>query len=156
LPAHEAILFPPFEFRKDRRHTGIAYHSQYGWAHDWIDFWTSEEAFPAWELDLKTEGQYQVSIKYALEEKNLGDELILEVAGNTIVIDSLEAFIHSYKPSHDRIAREQEAPETDWAIAMIGSVKLEKGPATLSLKASRIIGESSIELKEVLLTKKTD
>jgi arylsulfatase A-like enzyme len=154
LPAHEAILFPPFEFRKDRRHTGIAYHSQYGWAHDWIDFWTSEEAFPAWELDIKTEGQYQVSIKYALEEKNLGDELILEVAGNTIVIDSLDAYKHSYKPSHDRIAREQEAPETDWATATIGSVKLEKGAATLSLKASRIAGESSIELKEILLTKK--
>jgi arylsulfatase A-like enzyme len=154
LPAHEAILYPSFEFRKDRRHTGIAYHSQFGWAHDWIDYWTSEEAFPTWQLDVKASGIYEVSLKYALRKENEGCEMILQVDENEVIVDSLQVFQHTYKPSRDRVLREQEAPETDWATTSVGNVELNGGPASLSLRARQIVGGSAIELKEIILTKK--
>ncbi|WP_299666526.1 arylsulfatase [uncultured Polaribacter sp.] len=156
LPAHEANLFPPFEFRKDRKHTGIAYHSLYGWAHDWIDFWTKTEAFASWDIEVIEDGEFEIEMKYALAKENVGAELMLEVDNQQILIDSLESFEHSEFQNFDRVERGQEAPETDWNTVTIGQLRLTKGVKTISLKAIKINGEKTIELKGILLNKKNE
>jgi len=151
LPAHEANLFPSFEFRKDRRHTGIAYHILYGWAHDWIDDWTKTSAYASWNIDLVASGTYELEMSYALSPENKGTTMMIEIQGLKIVLDSIAIFEHSKLKSHDRIEREQEAPETDWQSLKVGTLNLNKGLNELKLSALKIPGNKSIELKGVTI-----
>ena len=153
LPAHEANLYPPFEFRKDRRHTGIAYHSLHGWAHDWIDDWTKSSAYAAWDLDIVEKGVYQIELKYALAAADEGVKLDIVIGDQKLSLHQLDVFEHSIKQSHDRIPREQEAPETDWNIARAGILDLDQGTCQLKLMSTHIPGTKSIELKAVILTR---
>jgi arylsulfatase A-like enzyme len=153
LPAHEANLFPAFEFRKDRKHTGIAYHSLYGWAHDWIDFWTKKSAIATWDIEVMEEDNYEIALKYALSKENANTKLILEIDNQQILIDDLEVFEHAEFKNFDRIKRGQEAPETNWNTVTIGKLKLTKGTKTIRLKATKINGQKSIELKGISINK---
>jgi arylsulfatase A-like enzyme len=153
LPAHEANLFPAFEFRKDRKHTGIAYHSLYGWAHDWIDFWTKTEAYASWDIEIVEEGVFEIELQYALSKENKGAELLLEVDNQQLIVDNLEVFEHAEFENFDRIKRGQEAPETNWNTTLIGKLKLTKGKKVIRIKTEKIVGKESIELKGIILKK---
>lgn len=153
LPAHEADLYPPFEFRKDRRHTGIAYHSLYGWAHDWIDFWTDPNSYAKWNIDIVESGLYNIKLRYALAPKDVGVQLQVEI-GDQIINKKIDtSFSHSKFPNHDRVLRKQEAPETDWGIIDLSNIKLAKGSSTIILRSTKIPGDRSIELKEIIIEK---
>ena len=153
LPAHEANLYPPFEFRKDRRETGIAYHSIHGWAHDWIDDWTKTSAFAVWDLDIIESGSYKIELRYALGESDAGAKVAIEIGEKRVLIDQLKTFEHTEKMSLDRIPRQQEAPETDWILANAGVLDLEKGVCQLKISSTDIPGGKSIELKDILITR---
>ena len=153
LPAHEANLFPPFEFRKDRKHTGIAYHSLYGWAHDWIDFWTKPSAYANWDIDIVEAGDYEIALKYALAKEDVGVRLVLEIDNQNIPIENLEAFEHAEFENFDRVQRGQEAPETDWKTVTIGKLYLTEGIKEVTIKTQEIKGKKSIELKGILIKK---
>ncbi|SNR51294.1 Arylsulfatase A [Lutibacter agarilyticus] len=153
LPAHEANLYPPFEFRKDRRHTGIAYHSLYGWAHDWIDFWTNTSAYAQWEIEVVEEGDYEIHLQYALDQENLGVKLQVEIGNQELIVENLEVFEHSKFKNNDRVQREQEAPETDWNLIIGGTLKLNKGIQKVKISSIEIPGGKSIELKAIHLRK---
>lgn len=153
LPAHEANLFPPFEFRKDRRKTGIAYHSLYGWAHDWIDFWTQTEAYVEWEIEVKEAGEYKLELNYALSPEDVGVELQIEI-GNQILTKKVDVpFEHAEFVDRDRVKRIQEAPETNWGTLAMGAVLLPKGKMKLKLKTLTIPGRKSTEIKGVTILK---
>ena len=153
MPAHEANLFPPFEFRKDRKHTGIAYHSLYGWAHDWIDFWTKPSAYANWDIDIVEAGDYEIALKYALAKEDVGVRLVLEIDNQNIPIENLEAFEHAEFENFDRVQRGQEAPETDWKTVTIGKLYLTEGIKEVTIKTQEIKGKKSIELKGILIKK---
>lgn len=153
LPAHEANLFPPFEFRKDRRQTGIAYHSLFGWAHDWIDFWTKTTAYAVWDIEVVESGIFECEIRYALNKEDVGVKLILEIDNQKIHIENLEAFEHSQFHNFDRVKRDQEAPETNWKTVKVGKLNLSKGIKKVKISSLEIPGKKSIELKEIYLTR---
>lgn len=153
LPAHEAHLFPPFQMRKDRRHTGIAYHSLYGWAHDWIDFWTSTDAYAQWQIDVVASGKYIIEMDYALAAKNVGTELELSIGDQNIRFVVDKPFEHSLFTNYNRVHRDQEAPETDWATFAIGNIHLAEGIKDVSIKALSIKGDKTVELKGLRITK---
>lgn len=153
LPAHEANLYPPFAMRKDRRHTGIAYHSLYGWAHDWIDFWTSTDAHAYWNIRVEESGTYQVLMEYALAPENVGVSLDIAIGDAELAYTVDVPFEHSEYVNYDRVLRDVEAPETNWASTIIGQVSLSKGEMQLTVKSKSIPGLKSIELKSVQLIK---
>ncbi len=153
LPAHEANLYPPYEFRKDRRHTGIAYHALYGWAHDWIDFWTSTDAYASWDIEVHTSGAYQLEIQYALAPENKDVHLKVELGDQIIEYIVKEGFEHSEFANNDRVKRDQEAPETDWNTISIGQVELNNGVSELKVYSTKIPGDKSIELKSIIVNK---
>ncbi|WP_299550578.1 arylsulfatase [Seonamhaeicola sp.] len=153
LPAHEANLHPSFEFRKDRKHTGIAYHSLYGWAHDWIDFWTKPTAYATWDIDVVETGDYEIKLKYALNKENVGVELLVEIDNQRLSISDLEPFEHGSFKNYDRIKRDQEAPEADWNMVSVGKFHLSKGDKTLKIKSAKIPGKKSIELKDIIISR---
>ncbi|CDF80800.1 arylsulfatase [Formosa agariphila KMM 3901] len=153
LPAHEANLYPPFEFRKDRKKTGIAYHSLYGWAHDWIDYWTSTAAYPSWEIDVQESGNYKIYLEYALALKDEGVRLRLRIDSTTVAINNLKAFEHTELKNYDRVKRDQEAPETNWKTHFVAEINLLQGQQELRIETETITGEKSIELKGIKIIK---
>jgi len=153
LPAHEANLFPYFEFRKDRRHTGIAYHSLFGWAHDWIDFWTQTDAYASWKIDVISSGRYDLKVKYALKTEDKGTSLKIEIQGQERILDNVPVFEHATFQNHDRVARTAEAPETDWGILELGTFDLMAGQTEIKISALEIPGRESIELKGITINR---
>jgi arylsulfatase A-like enzyme len=153
LPAHEANLLPPFEFRKDRRHTGIAYHALYGWAHDWIDHWTKTDAWAEWPVEILSPGEYVVDIFYNLDSINAGVKLEISCEDEMLVTQVNEPFVSPEVLLQDRVKRDQEAPEKEWKTHQAGIIKLQPGLSTLLIKTLEIPGRESIELKEIHLTR---
>lgn len=154
LEASQAILQPPFEFRKDRKHTGIAYHSLHGWAHDWIDHWTKSEAYALWRIEAKKEVAYEVYFEYGLDPKNKYPQLELTAKNQKLSIDQLPVFEPIALPDYDRVPRTQEAPAMQWKIHKVGEMTFPKGRYSLQLKSLAIAGEKSIELKSIRLNPK--
>ncbi|WP_083631130.1 arylsulfatase [Labilibacter marinus] len=153
LPAHEADLFPPFEARKDRRHTGIAYHSLYGWAHDWIDFWTNTEAYAQWQIEVIDSGEYELEIYYALAPEDVGTNLQIQIGEQSVEFAIDIPFEHEAFKNYDRVVREQEAPETNWNRLNVGKLNLTTGKYKVQVHALEIKGSKTIELKELHLIK---
>ncbi|REE01549.1 arylsulfatase [Marinoscillum furvescens] len=155
LPAHEAELYPPFPQREDRKHTGIAYYAQYGWAHDWIDHWTQTEAFFSWPVEVMDSATYHVYFKYNLAKENTGCKLRLSAGAAALETVVTKAFHVDPLPSPDRAPRGEEAPERHWAVHYAGTITLPAGPVSLKMETLEITGTESIELKEIVLSKKT-
>jgi len=153
LPAHEATLYPLYEARKNRKHTGIAYHSLFGWAHDWIDFWTSTDAFAQWNIEVVNDANYEIQMEYALASENIGTELRFKIGEEQFNFRVGESFVHSQFHNHDRVVRDQEAPETNWKKTVVGNVFLSKGEKILKVETLKMIGNQSVELKGLYLKK---
>ena len=153
LPAHEAVLYPAFPQREDRKHTGIAYYAQYGWAHDWIDHWTKTEAHCSWPLDVVSTDTYHVYLRYNCSTENVGCQLKLNVGEESLITTIEKSFYQPPLNSVNRIPRGEEAPERNWGLHYAGEIKLSKGNYNLELQTLQIAGDESVELKEVLLAK---
>lgn len=151
LEASQAQLHPPFAFRKDRRHTGIAYHSLHGWAHDWIDYWTLPSAYAEWELLVHAPTRYEVYFEYGLDPQNQATELFLQANQNTLFIQGLPVFEPIALPVYDRVPREQEAPAMKWNYYKVGELSFKKGTYPLRLHTAKMGTEKSIELKSIHL-----
>ena len=151
LEASQALLKPPFEFRKDRRHTGIAYHSLHGWAHDWIDFWTDTQAYAVWNVESLEATTYEVYLEYGLDVKNKNAKLVLNAKDQQLKIEQLPVFEPIALPDHDRVPRTQEAPAMQWKLHKVGELKFPKGNYPLSLKTTVMGDTQSIELKSIRL-----
>lgn len=151
LEASQALLQPPFEFRKDRRHTGIAYHSLHGWAHDWIDFWTDTQAYAVWNVESLETTTYEVYLEYGLDTENKNVKLILNAKDQQLNIAQLPVFEPLALPDYDRVPRTQEAPAMQWKLHKVGELKFPKGNYPLSLQTTVMGGTQSIELKSIRL-----
>ncbi len=151
LEASQALLQPPFEFRKDRRHTGIAYHSLHGWAHDWIDFWTDTQAYAVWNVESLETTTYEVYLEYGLDTENKNVKLVLNAKDQQLNIAQLPVFEPLALPDYDRVPRTQEAPAMQWKLHKVGELKFPKGNYPLSLQTTVMGGTQSIELKSIRL-----
>jgi arylsulfatase A-like enzyme len=151
LEASQALLQPPFEFRKDRRHTGIAYHSLHGWAHDWIDFWTDTQAYAVWNVESLETTTYEVYLEYGLDTENKNVKLVLSAKDQQLNIAQLPVFEPLALPDYDRVPRTQEAPAMQWKLHKVGELKFPKGNYPLSLQTTVMGGTQSIELKSIRL-----
>lgn len=154
LEASQALLQPPFEFRKDRRHTGIAYHSLHGWAHDWIDFWTKKEAYAQWEVEALEETTYEVYMEYGLDPENENTVLELTAMSEKLLVKGIPVFEPIPLPDYDRVKRTQEAPAMKWNLHKVGELTFPKGRYPLTLKTLQMGNTKSLELKSLRLLPK--
>ena len=98
-------------------------------------------------------GDYLVELNYALATEDTGVVIELEIDQHRKQFILNEPFEHESFPDHDRVAREQEAPETNWGTVELGTFKLEKGNFSLIIRSKEIPGTKSIELKELKIRK---
>lgn len=143
LPGHEAFLYPAVN-------EGISYVGRSGWANDWVTNWTSSTAYPYWKVNLVRAGRYKVSLLYTCPREEVGSTVQVEIGDQHIAGTVEKAHDPKPVPSPDRVAR-KEVYEKEWAQLTLGTVRLPKGPADLSVKASRIAGQQVMDLKAVRL-----
>jgi len=148
MPGHEAFLNPEVG-------QGISYSGSSGWANDWVDNWTSIEAYPFWEVDVVRSGSYEVVLMYVCPAADLGSRLRVEI-GNQVAEAQVEV-AHDPEPipSPDRVPR-GEVYEKVWAPLKMGTLALEKGRTQLRVRALSREGGEVIDLKSVVLRRIED
>ena len=143
LPGHEAYLEP-------LSREGISYNGRAGWANDWVTNWTSTQAYPWWDIEVKNPGRFEVTLMYICSKENVGVKVRVE-AGS----ESLEGVVKKehnpdHIPSPDRVPR-GEVYEKIWASLTLGNVELNKGRTKLKVKVLEIPGKMAFDLKAVKL-----
>ena len=95
-------------------------------------------------------GDYQVVLKYACAEGDVGSRLRVEAGGRSLELKIDKPFTPVTIPSPDRIGR-KEAPERTWGSLPAGTLRLAKGNTLLRVRAMEIPGDEALELKAVHL-----
>ena len=131
----------------ESRFTGnIRFFEGHGWANDWLTDWKSSSDSIWWELDAVQSQQYDVFVKYACNEQNVGSEFTLSVNDQQFSAKITEA--HDPKPIHspDRIPR-KEAYEKVWKEFKIGTINVPEGKHKVYLRAKKIANETVGDIK---------
>lgn len=139
LPAPESQLFGDLKFK-----------GKMGWANDWIINWSSQTDKAEWIIDVVEDGDFEVSMEYALAEEGKGTEVKLLTNEGSLVIELARVVAADYLPSPDRVVR-GEVYERNWGTINLGNVHLSSGTQSLQLKASKIMAPGSFELKSLSL-----
>ena len=145
FPGHEAFLHPAVG-------EGISYHREAGYANDWIDNWNDTEAYPYWDLDVRSDGPYEVTLMYVCAEEDLGSIIRVEIGTRQIEGMIRKAHNPDPIPSPDYVPR-GEVYEKVWAPLRMGTVELKEGRTRLQVRALNIKGSKVMELKSVILRK---
>jgi arylsulfatase A-like enzyme len=131
----------------ESRFTGnIRFFEGHGWANDWLTDWKSSSDSIWWELDAVQSQQYDVFVKYACNEQNVGSEFTLSLNDQQFSAKITEA--HDPKPIHspDRIPR-KEAYEKVWKEFKIGTINVPEGKHKVYLRAKKIANETVGDIK---------
>jgi arylsulfatase A-like enzyme len=149
LPAHEANLHPCYT-RDEEKSEEISYHAYYGWANDWIDDWTSTDAYITWDIEVVEVGVFDFAVEYNCKPRDTGVLLNFEVQEHEKIIEVTEPFYSDLKDLPDRVEIEAEAPEkVSWGLLELGAFPLKKGASTIKLSSLEIPGEKSLEIKGI-------
>ena len=106
-----------------------------------------------WDVEVLSDGDYEVILYYTCTKKNVGSTILLELDS-----DSLSKKITEYHDTplsgmeNDRIPR-IESYIKDFKPVSMGIMKLKKGKGQLTLRASEIIGEEVIDFRLLLFNK---
>ncbi len=130
----------------------IAFKGKSGWSNDWLTNWTSTSDKIWWDLDVIEEGNYIVEALYSLKKENVGTTITVSSDADETSYTFSSSYIAVQVPSPDRVER-GEVYEQKWGRVPLGLLHLEKGNQQLKLRANLIPGNSSIDLKRIILTK---
>ncbi|MEO0448016.1 MAG: arylsulfatase, partial [Verrucomicrobiota bacterium] len=114
--------------------------------------WTSLDDKITWEVDVLSEGEFQVDLQYACPDADAGSAFALTL-GDSILRFSLEAHdVPERGAENDRSPR-SESYVKDFRTVTLGTLALKKGPDTLTLQATEIPGETAMEFRLLQLTR---
>lgn len=139
LPAHEA------GFTGD-----IRFIEGHGWAHDWLVNWTNTSDSVYWEVVVDQPGNFSIELLYSCPSSNIGANLQIHCAGESICAVISDAHDPEFMPSPDRVAR-IEVYEKEWARLYMGNLNISSGDQTIVLKTDKIPSGSVGEIKGVEL-----
>lgn len=112
--------------------------------------WTSKKDSITWDVEVLEEGLYEVQLYYTAKEANLGSTFQLSFKGKKLTAEVAEAHDPPLKGmENDRVPR-LESYVKDFKPMDLGTIKLQKGEGTLTLKALEIPGEEVMEVRLLL------
>ncbi|MEG8038736.1 arylsulfatase [Sphingomonas sp. LR60] len=145
LPANEASLYG----------SGIHYHGDWGWAHDWVDRWTDTSASMRWLVRVSRPGRYRVSVSYATAGGTTGPRMVASFANA-----SASAILPLAPPSTASWGRRtyptDEVPERRWARGELGYLDLPTATAWLSLHSVGLPAGQVGDVKAIRLIREPD
>jgi len=128
----------------------VTFKGRAGWANDWITGWTSTDDACSWEIDVVRAGRYEPALLHACPAADVGSTICLEVGGQTVEAALTKAHDPKPIPSPDRVQR-GEVYEKVWAPLVLPAVRLEKGRARITVRATKVPGKRVADLKAVRL-----
>jgi arylsulfatase A-like enzyme len=114
----------------------------------YMTHWTSPEGRIDWDVDVLAPGEFLVEMYYASGgvgseiELSLGNQKIVATVANPNEADETGR-------EHDRVTR-QEGYTKAWQPMLLGTIKLPSGRATLSLKATKVVGDQVADMRLLL------
>ncbi len=150
LPGHEALLYPG-------QGQGIDYRGQQGWANDWVDHWTSLNAYPYWQVRIAEAGTYRVLVDYICPATDTGATVQAMIGSvRTVPGTVMEAYDPPRFPSPD-LAERKEVHEMLWETLDLGTVELEttEHPLEVRLMAQDKPGAEVLQVKTVRFVPET-
>ena len=130
----------------------IDYNFPAGFNGHWVSRWRSTAAYPEWTLDVRSAGEYEVTLLYALAPAHRGVRGMFEFADERVPFHVTEPFVAEPYPQPFLLAGEAEKYRIQpWRRLPIGRVRVAPGAATARVRLTEIPGAEAIELKEVEL-----
>jgi hypothetical protein len=115
--------------------------------------WVSLEDSITWDVEVLEAGKYNVALYYTCPKEDVGASFRLQLGDNFLDGKVEQGYDPPLKGmENDRIER-MESYVKDFKAMPLGDIFLEKGAATLSLKALEIPGKQVMDLRLILFTK---
>jgi len=108
---------------------------EYGGGKDNIGFWTNANDWVSWEFVIERGGNFQVEVVYACDKGTGGSEFAVEVAGQKLM-----GIV------------EETGSWTDFVTRTLGTVSLQPGRYTLSVRPQMMKGYAVMNLQRIRLT----
>ncbi len=127
----------------------IRWYNQWGFAHDWLTDWTEMADTIRWEVDVVHTGRYDVSLMYACLPEAVGTKLRVE-SGDAAVEGSIQQTLEPQpvlRPSRQKKRRHTQT----FAVMSLGEIQLDKGRASITVKALSKPADQVCDLKSVWL-----
>ncbi|OGV63097.1 MAG: hypothetical protein A2283_14990 [Lentisphaerae bacterium RIFOXYA12_FULL_48_11] len=120
-----------------------------GFANDWLTGWTDSQAKVWYEIEIAQAGDYEIEIAYGCPTADKGSRIRAGVGDVAVeaVVPAAEA--KEIPLPHRDEAGKSKYRNRDWATLKLGTLKLPKGPAKLTLEALTIPGTQVMDLKHV-------
>lgn len=151
LQGHEAFLHGSNGVEGDAAFgNGISYHGPSGFANDWIENWTSTNAYPFWKVRVASSGQYQIVLKYNVHPGDVGTKVRVSIGAASVDTTLNKAMLHAKHFIPDKFERPHSYPQ-DWIESPVGVVELEPGLTRLEVHAASIPGSEAMRLKGVIV-----
>ncbi|EPR71361.1 hypothetical protein [Cyclobacterium qasimii] len=115
--------------------------------------WVTLQDSITWDVEVLTAGKYDVELYYTCPEKDIGATFRLQVGKN--ILDGKVTLPHDPPlkgKENDRVKR-IESYVKDFKDMSLGEINLDKGEATLSIKALDIPGSQVMDLRLIVFTK---
>jgi arylsulfatase A-like enzyme len=140
LHAPQAYYDPPLQFANGP-----------GFANDWLTGWTNAKAKVWFEIDVATAGEYDIELALALPPADADSRIRL-----TIGSQSLEAAVSAAPAPEISLPHRDDAGKAryrnrEWHTQKLGTLRLAKGAAKLTLEPLLMPGSQVMELKHVKL-----
>lgn len=123
-----------------------------GFANDWLTGWTDPESKVWFEIDVVTEGEYEIELAYASDATDALLQLSIGSQFLEVPIPAASA-PEITLPHRDEEGRARYRNRS-WQTLNAGTIKLPKSPARLTLKPLRLSGAQGLDFKHVKLTKR--
>lgn len=117
--------------------------------------WKNLEDFVSWDVDVLSEGNYEVILYYSCAKENVGSTIQLELDSGSLS----KKITEFHDPpltgmENDRFPR-IESYIKDFKPLSMGIMKLKKGRGKLKLRATQIPGEEAIDFRLLLFEKRS-
>ncbi|HLF33650.1 MAG TPA: arylsulfatase [Cyclobacteriaceae bacterium] len=129
---------------------GLQFAGKMGWANDWIINWKNSADKAVWEMDVNTQGTYEVFMEYSSGKASAGKKITVSSGSGKLEYSLSGEVIAPYIESPDRVKR-AEVYERRWERVPVGETILEKGLQELSVQPAEVMDDTAFSVKAVYL-----
>ncbi len=146
LVGHPGFQFTQIPARDAVPHGGIKRSNRFPNCSHFTN-WRSLDDKITWDVEVVAAGEFEVELYYTCPQADVGSVVELSFNGATLKTTIADAFDPPFRgTATDRVKR-MEGDDKDWKALSIGTITLEKGKGTLTLRALEIPGNSVADFR---------
>ncbi len=132
----------------------LVFASGPGFANDWLTGWTDSKAKVWFEIDVYEADEYAFELAFSCEASDAGSRVRLAVADQVLEVTiPVGPALEISLPHRDEDGKTKYR-NREWTTLKLGSLKLPKGPARLTLEPLSIPGSHAMDFKHVKLLRR--